>query len=76
LWPAAITGAFVGIYSHVRLDAVMHAEMERFWPLATANPLLGLMSMPCTSSAPRAGLSASRRSPRYRPPRRTMPNPC
>jgi hypothetical protein len=40
-WSAAGTGAFVGSFSHVLLDATMHPDMRPFWPLSGANPLLG-----------------------------------
>jgi hypothetical protein len=43
-WPAAAAGAFVGTYSHVLLDSLMHAEMQPFWPLADRNGLLWLVS--------------------------------
>ncbi|WP_114578795.1 hypothetical protein [Saliphagus sp. LR7] len=35
-------GSLVGIYSHLILDAIMHADMQPFYPLS-GNPLLGLM---------------------------------
>lgn len=41
--PAAIAGAFVGGYSHVFLDSVMHADMRPFAPLSRANGLLHLV---------------------------------
>jgi len=44
-WPTALASAFVGTYSHIALDAVMHADMNPFWPLAGGNPLLGLLSL-------------------------------
>jgi hypothetical protein len=45
-WAASATGAFVGSFSHVFLDALMHADMQPLWPLSPANPLLGAVSMP------------------------------
>jgi len=42
---AATTGAFVGTFSHVALDAVMHVDMRPWWPLATGNHLLGSMDV-------------------------------
>jgi hypothetical protein len=36
----AWTGALLGTGSHLLLDAVMHADMRPFAPLAEANPLL------------------------------------
>jgi hypothetical protein len=44
-WPAAALGAFVGTFSHVLLDSVMHAEMRPLWPARGGNALLGLVSM-------------------------------
>jgi hypothetical protein len=31
-WPASIAGAFVGTYSHIFLDSVMHSDMQRSRP--------------------------------------------
>ncbi len=39
-WTVALASAFIGTSSHVVLDAVMHGDMEPFWPLSEANPLL------------------------------------
>ena len=45
-WPAAIAGAFVGTYSHVLLDAIMHSDLQLFYPfLSIHNPLLRLISV-------------------------------
>jgi hypothetical protein len=44
-WRAAITGAFIGTYSHVFLDSIMHPDMQPFWPFAPGNSLLGLVSL-------------------------------
>jgi hypothetical protein len=44
-WTAAFTGAFVGTYSHVVLDSIMHVDMEPLAPLSTANALHYLMSL-------------------------------
>lgn len=43
-WKAAASGAFVGTYSHVALDAVMHADMQPWWPVGVGNPLLGALT--------------------------------
>jgi hypothetical protein len=45
-WPAAISGAFIGTYSHVFLDCFMHSDVKPFWPLTHENHLLGLFSVP------------------------------
>jgi hypothetical protein len=42
-WTAAFAGAFVGSFSHIALDALMHGDMKPFWPLAQGNSLLGLI---------------------------------
>ena len=44
-WPAAIAGAFVGAYSHVFLDSIMHSDMQPFAPVSQANGLLHLISV-------------------------------
>jgi len=44
-WPAATVGAFVGTYSHVLLDSVMHSDMQPLAPLSGANALLGIVSL-------------------------------
>jgi Domain of unknown function (DUF4184) len=43
-WPAAITGAFIGTYSHVLLDSLMHSDMQPFSPFEEGNPTQGLVS--------------------------------
>ena len=40
-WPAALSGAAVGGYSHVFFDSFMHADMRPLWPFSDANPMLG-----------------------------------
>jgi len=44
-WPVAFASAFIGTYSHIALDAVMHADMRPWWPLATGNGLLGSLPL-------------------------------
>ena len=39
-WRAAFAGAYLGTFSHILLDAVMHADMRPWWPLGAGNPLL------------------------------------
>jgi hypothetical protein len=43
-WPVAWVSAFVGTYSHIALDALMHSDMNPLWPFAYGNPLLGALS--------------------------------
>lgn len=44
-WPAAITGAFAGTYSHVFLDSIMHSDMQPLAPLSEARGLLHVISV-------------------------------
>lgn len=37
-------GAFIGTYSHVALDSVMHPDMRPYAPFSAANPMLDLAS--------------------------------
>lgn len=37
-------GAFVGTFSHVALDSLMHADMQPLAPWSSANPLMGLVA--------------------------------
>ena len=42
-WLAATIGAFLGVFSHVFLDSIMHSDMKPFLPFDTSNNLLYLM---------------------------------
>jgi hypothetical protein len=44
-WPAAIAGAFIGTFSHVLLDSVMHADMCPLIPFTDRNALLWAVSL-------------------------------
>ena len=44
-WPAAIADAFVGTYSHVFLDSIMHSDMQPLAPLSEVNGLLEVISV-------------------------------
>lgn len=44
-WPVTIISAFIGSYSHVLLDSVMHADVEPFAPFLLSNPFLGFVSI-------------------------------
>ena len=44
-WPVAILSAFVGALSHVFLDALMHADLQPYYPFSTDNGLLDLISV-------------------------------
>jgi hypothetical protein len=43
---AAWSAAFIGAYSHVVLDSIMHADLRPWAPFAAGNGLLGLLSIP------------------------------
>jgi len=42
-WCAAGLGAFIGTFSHVFLDSLIHSDMYPFAPFSTANGLLNLL---------------------------------
>ena len=44
-WPVAMGSAFIGTYSHVVLDGVMHWDLEPFAPFNKLNPMLSLISI-------------------------------
>jgi hypothetical protein len=42
---AAFIGAFIGAYSHVAIDSIMHGDMEPFAPFSAATPWLLVVSV-------------------------------
>ncbi len=44
-WTAAFAGALAGTFSHVLFDALMHADMHPWWPLAHGNALLRVIPL-------------------------------
>ena len=44
-WPVTIISAFIGTFSHVLLDSVMHADVEPFAPFTLNNPFIGFLSI-------------------------------
>jgi len=44
-WIAAWSGALIGTFSHVALDALMHRDMRPWWPFAINNDLLGAVDV-------------------------------
>ena len=44
-WTAALWGAFLGTFTHVALDSIMHCDIEPLAPISSANPLLRLVSI-------------------------------
>ncbi|MDY6919209.1 MAG: metal-dependent hydrolase [Pseudomonadota bacterium] len=45
-WWVAFASAFIGSFSHVILDAIMHTDVQPFYPFFTDNRLQGFMSIP------------------------------
>jgi membrane-bound metal-dependent hydrolase YbcI (DUF457 family) len=43
-WVVATVSAFIGTFSHVVLDSIMHHDVEPFWPLSASNGLLQIIS--------------------------------
>ncbi len=44
-WWVVFFSAFVGSFSHVLLDSIMHSDVEPFFPFLLDSPLLGLISV-------------------------------
>ena len=44
-WWVSFLSAFIGTFSHVLLDSIMHADVEPFFPFTTSNPFLVLISV-------------------------------
>jgi uncharacterized membrane protein YeaQ/YmgE (transglycosylase-associated protein family) len=44
-WQSSFLGAYVGTFSHILLDAIMHRDMSPWWPFSSGNRLLGLISV-------------------------------
>ena len=44
-WPVVMLSAFIGSFSHVLLDAIMHTDVEPFFPFTLNNEFLGLVSV-------------------------------
>lgn len=44
-WQVSFVSAFIGTYSHVLIDSIMHADITPLAPLALSNPLHGLISI-------------------------------
>ncbi len=44
-WRSAIVAAFIGTYSHVCLDSIMHSDTRPFMPFSTANPFYSTVSL-------------------------------
>lgn len=44
-WTASFAGAWLGSFSHIVLDAIMHADMKPWWPIVSGNRLLDWISI-------------------------------
>jgi membrane-bound metal-dependent hydrolase YbcI (DUF457 family) len=44
-WKIAFISSFIGTYSHVILDGVMHSDVEPFYPFNDTNPFLGYINL-------------------------------
>ncbi len=44
-WWVVFLSAFIGTYSHVVLDSIMHSDVEPFYPLSQENGILGVVSI-------------------------------
>ncbi|WP_019616950.1 metal-dependent hydrolase [Psychromonas ossibalaenae] len=45
LWRVSFLSAFIGTFSHVLLDSIMHWDVEPFFPFTASNQFLGLISV-------------------------------
>ena len=45
-WRVAFVSAFIGTYSHVFLDSIMHPDIVPLSPFSSENPMLHLVSLP------------------------------
>ena len=69
-WTASFLGAYVGTFSHVLLDGLMHPDMHPWWPFSPANPLLGAihtdwLHIGCAAAAVVGGAVVALRFRRY-----------
>ena len=44
-WFVAFFSAFIGTYSHVVLDAIMHSDVEPYYPFSITNNFLSILSV-------------------------------
>ncbi|MFV1985079.1 MAG: metal-dependent hydrolase [Thiohalomonadales bacterium] len=44
-WWVAYGSSFIGTYTHVVLDSIMHSDVKAFYPLTQTNNMLGLISV-------------------------------
>ena len=46
VWRVAFVSAFIGTYSHVALDSIMHSDVQPYYPFSLENEVLGLITVP------------------------------
>ena len=44
-WRVTMLSAFIGTFSHVLLDSLMHSDLQPFFPFITDNPFVGTISI-------------------------------
>lgn len=44
-WPVAVISGFIGSFSHVLIDGVMHSDLQPFYPASDNNPFLGWITV-------------------------------
>ena len=44
-WSVSFLSAFIGCFSHVLLDGIMHSDLEPFFPFSLYNPMLSAVSV-------------------------------
>jgi len=44
-WWVVFISAFIGTFSHVALDSIMHSDIQPFYPITESNGLIGLISV-------------------------------
>ena len=44
-WWVVFVSAFIGTFSHIILDSIMHSDMEPFYPFSLLNPLFHIVSI-------------------------------
>lgn len=45
IWLVAFFSAFIGSFSHILLDSIMHSDVEPFYPFSTINYFQGIISI-------------------------------
>jgi len=45
VWYVCFVSAFLGSFSHVFLDSIMHTDVEPFYPVTLVNPFHGILSV-------------------------------